>query len=425
MDLTKPSIKNLAKDFGSGKEFISGLFLDETANILYSLDINGGILTALNLKNGSKKTAKIGGRPYDILRSRSGSLYVSDWAGKQVLAISPDDLSVLARIPVGEHPNQLILHPKDDRLFAACASSNQVSVIDTKKNIVAETISTSLFPKAPEGSTPCALAVAPDGEMLYVANADNNCMAVIDIEKANESIVKGFIPTGWYPTAIAVSLDNKNILIGVGKGLQTKPNPLFTEEQKKEKSKDITEAVAKKMLPFPYIGTTLSGALSIVAIPDEKQLKEYTNQVYRNCPYSDSLLTASPHNEKTAIPTKIGDPSPIKYILYIIKENRTYDQVFGDMKKGNGDPALVMYGEKVTPNHHKLAEEFVLLDNLYCNGQVSRDGHPWSTMAYGTDYISRDWQLTYSGRRGVDDDDEGHLSNAPSGYLWDACARAS
>jgi hypothetical protein len=120
----------------------------------------------------------------------------------------------------------------------------------------------------------------------------------------------------------------------------------------------------------------------------------------------------------------VGDPSPIKYVIYIIKENRTYDQVFGDLKQGNGDPSLVMFGEEVTPNHHKLARGFVVLDNLYCNGQVSRDGHPWSTMAYNTDYIARDWHLTYSRRKGVEDDDEGNLSNAPAGYLWDACARA-
>ena len=112
-------------------------------------------------------------------------------------------------------------------------------------------------------------------------------------------------------------------------------------------------------------------------------------------------------------------------MIYIIKENRTYDQVFGDISRGNGDPSLVMFGEEVTPNHHKLADQYVLLDNLYCNGHVSKDGHPWSTMAYNTDYVARDWALTYSGRRGIDDDDEvgGELSNAPSGYIWDACKR--
>ena len=158
-------------------------------------------------------------------------------------------------------------------------------------------------------------------------------------------------------------------------------------------------------------------------VPDDKTLAAYTETVYKNCPYSDKLLTDAPYPEKTAIPTRVGEPSPIKYVLYIIKENRTYDQVFGDLNRGNGDPSLVMFGRDVTPNHHKLAEEFVLLDNLYCNGHVSADGHPWSTMAYNTDYIARNWALTYSGRAGVQDDDDGDLSNAPSGYLWDACAQ--
>src|SRR5205823_3300867 len=151
--------------------------------------------------------------------------------------------------------------------------------------------------------------------------------AVIDVEKKNESIVKGFLPTGWYPTAVAVTPDSKQILIGVGKGNQTKPNPLYTPEQMKQKEKDEVKQLAKRLLPYPYIGTTLSGSLSIVPVPDEKQLKEYTAMVYRNCPYSDDLLTAAPYPTKTAIPTKVGDPSPIKYVIYIIKENRTYDQV--------------------------------------------------------------------------------------------------
>ncbi len=158
-------------------------------------------------------------------------------------------------------------------------------------------------------------------------------------------------------------------------------------------------------------------------VPDDKTLASYTETVYKNCPYSDRLLTDAPHPRKTAIPTKVGDPSPIKHIIYIIKENRTYDQVLGDLTRGNGDPSLVMFGRDVTPNHHALAEEFVLLDNLYCNGHVSADGHPWSTMAYNTDYLARNWALTYSRRAGIADDDEGDLSRAPSGYLWDACAQ--
>jgi len=215
---------------------------------------------------------------------------------------------------------------------------------------------------------------------------------------------------------VAVTPDNKTLLVGVGKGNQTRPNPINKKNLKPAKDDPW-------LVPFPYIGTTLSGALSIVPVPDENKLIDYTAKVYRNCPYSDNLLSGAPYPHKTAIPSKVGEPSPIKYVIYIIRENRTYDQVFRDIKQGNGDPSLVMFGENVTPNAHKLARDFVLLDNLYCNGQVSRDGHPWSTMAYHTDYIARDWHLTYSGRTGVDDDDEGNLSKAPSGYLWDACAR--
>jgi YVTN family beta-propeller protein len=412
--MTDAQRAELKKKLRGPGEFKSGLTLDARNQVLYSLDINGGKLKALNPKDGSiLRSAPCGKRPYDVALSRDHTrLYASDWAGASVLVLNPSDLTIAAKIEVGEHPNQLAVHPTDERIFVACGSSNSVAMIDGKRNVVAERIMTSLFPKAPEGSTPDALVIAPDGRTLYVANADNNCVAVIDIAVPNQSQVRGFIPTGWYPTAVAVTPDGKTILIGVGKGNETKPNPI---------DKEIKPASGKRR--YPYIGTLLSGSLSIVPAPNERELAEYTAQVYRNCPYSDKVLEGVPSQYRTAIPMKVGDPSPIKHIIYIIKENRTYDQVFGDMQEGNGDPSLVMFGEEVTPNHHKLAREFVLLDNLYCNGQVSRDGHPWSTMAYNTDYIARDWTLTYSGRKGVDDDEQGHLSKAPSGYLWDACAR--
>lgn len=405
--------------FGSGKRpFSSGTALDTKRNVLYSLDINYGKLTATDL-SGKKppKTVELGGRPYDIAIAPNGSrLYVSEWSTGMVLAINPEDLLVTAKISVGVHPNQFAVSPTDDRIFVACASTNNVAVIDTHRGVVTESIFTALFPKAPEGSTPDAVAISPDGKSLYVANADNNCVAAVDISVPSQSQVRGFIPTGWYPTAVAVTPDGKSLLIGVGKGNQTHPNPLFKDPDEIKKREG-------RQLPFPYIGTTLSGSLSIVPMPSAAELAAYTETVYRNCPYSDKLLASVPHGEKTAIPTKVGDPSPIKYVLYIIKENRTFDQVFGDMGRGNCDPELVMFGAEVSPNHHKLANEFVLLDNLYCNGHVSVDGHAWSTMAYNTDYIAKNWAITYSGRPGVKDDDEGNLQKAPSGYIWDACAR--
>jgi len=408
--------------------FKAGLAFDRATKTLYSLDIDAGTLTATDT-TGQKpeRTAKVGQKPYDVAIARNGkTLYVSDWIGRAVLAVSPEDLRVVASIGVGEHPNQIALHPTDDRIFVACASSNCVSVIDTARGVVTETIMTGLFPKAPEGSTPDALAVSPDGDTLYVANADNNCVAVVDVEAPNRSQVKGFIPTGWYPSAVSVTPDGKTILIGVGKGNQTRPNPFrkeLAERIARAKPGEIPAEWKLWIASFPYIGTTLSGALSIVPVPDEKTLAAYTATVYRNCPYSDKLLTDAPYPTRTAIPTRVGDPSPIKHVIYVIKENRTYDQVLGDLPQGNGDPSLVMFGRDVTPNHHKLAEEFVLLDNLYCNGHVSVDGHPWSTMAYNTDYIAKEWALTYSRRAGIDMDDQGELAKAPSGFLWDACAR--
>lgn len=422
--------------------FRTGVCFDTASGSLYSLTIlakggnksfawgeastdnkTGGAITRIPVgKAESPLTVTCGTRPYDVSVARNKLLYVSDWADRCVLVVDPETLRTISRIPVGEHPNQLALHPKDDRLFVACASSNSVSVIDTATGTVQETIFTALFPQSPEGSTPDALCILPDGETLYVANADNNCIAVIDIEEPRKSQVQGFIPTGWYPTSVAVTPDEKHLLVGVGKGNQTKSNKPEAEKLNAALEKPAREGGYRR-IPFPHVGTTLSGALSIMKLPDEKKLKAYTDQVYRNCPYTDKLLTVAPSARKTAIPTKVGDPSPIKHVIYIIKENRTYDQVFSDIPRGNRDDSLLMFGEEISPNHHKLANEYVLLDNLYCNGHVSADGHPWSTMAYNTDYIARNWALTYSKRLGIDDDDDGDLSNAPSGYIWDSCKR--
>src|SRR5262249_33393534 len=192
--------------------FASGVCLAPDGQTLYALDIEAGTVTPVAADGTRGRPAPAGKRPYDVLPARNGTLlYVSDWAGREVLALDPKTLRTVARIPVGEHPNQMVLHPRDDRLFAACASSNCVSVIDACRGVVTETVYTSLSPKAREGSTRDALSVAPDGKPLFVANADNNCVAVIDIEEPNKSVVKGFIPTGWYPTAVAVTPDGKHL----------------------------------------------------------------------------------------------------------------------------------------------------------------------------------------------------------------------
>ena len=291
-------------------------------------------------------------------------------------------------------------------MFVANAGSNSVSVVREGK--VTETIKTSLDPQDPVGSTPDALALSPDGKRLYVANADNNDVAVIDTSNAAESRVLGFLPTGWYPSALAIAPDGKTLYIGTGKGLSFRGNPAATLPALSVRTQPIGS------LKYDYIGGILSGTVSVLRLPGTQGLKKYTRQVYANTP---GLV------QKTA---QIGPSLPaafgkIKHVLYIIRENRTYDQVFGDIKAGNGDPDLTIFGAQTTPNAHALATQYVLLDNLYCNGEVSEDGHKWCDAAYATDFIEKVWPSNYSSR-GEPDSDE-RVGVSPAGNLWDNCRR--
>ncbi|MFZ4628525.1 MAG: alkaline phosphatase family protein, partial [Blastocatellia bacterium] len=230
----------------------------------------------------------------------------------------------------------------------------------------------------------------------------------------DEGKVTGFIPTGWYPTAVRVSPDNRQLIVANGKGVASAANP---QGPKPNRVRDRTTQ---------YIGSMLKGTVSLIAMPTRAKLAQLTRRVYANSPYTDDLLKAArAPKEKTAIPVRVGDPSPIKHVIYVIKENRTYDQVLGDLKEGNGDPSLCLFGEDVTPNQHALAREFVLLDNFYVDAEVSADGHNWSMGAYATDYVEKTWPTNYS-RRGRTYDYEGSkkIARPTGGYIWDYCARA-
>ena len=343
----------------------------------------------------------VGRRPYAVTLSPDGqTLAVANWADASVSLLDPGPLTERARVPVGRRPNALAWG-KDGRLFVADSGDNAVSVIAGAT--LRETIKTSLDPRAPVGSTPDALVVSPDGRRLYVANADNNDVAVVDISRAQESRVLGFIPTGWYPSALAVSPDGRRLFIGTGKGLRFRPNATPGTRITSPNSVD----------GFDYIGNCLSGTVSVVDVPSAAHLAAYTRQVRANVP-----TPASP-----AVPQAVAETTfrKTKHVVYIIRENRTYDEDFGDIKQGNGDPSLCLFNRDVTPNAHTLADRYVLLDNLYCNGEVSEDGHQWCDAAYATDYTERAWPLSYGGR-GEPDEDDG-LGASPAGYLWDNCAR--
>ena len=174
---------------------------------------------------------------------------------------------------------------------------------------------------------------------------------------------------------------------------------------------------------FQHHGNQLNGLISFIDTPDASRLSTYTKQVYDNARYHDTLLENSEAAATTVIPTKVGEGSPIKHVLYIMKENRTYDQVFGDLKQGNGDPSLTLFGRDVTPNQHALAEQFVLLDNLYCSGEVSQDGQPWTTSAYATEFTQRAWTLELLEARRARHRRR-HLRSVARRYIWEL-ARSS
>lgn len=293
----------------------------------------------------------------------------------------------------------------------AYANSNSVSVIDVKARKVLENISTSLYPNAPTGSTTNGVTLSEDDKTLFIANADNNNLAVFNVEKPGESRSMGFIPTDWYPSAVKV-IGNR-IFVTNGKGGTSKPNPKGPNPYKKRDDS------------VQYIGELFKGTLSIIDMPDESSLAAYSKVVYENVPYTKELEMKAAGEPGNPIPQNVGDPSPIKYVFYIIKENRTYDQIFGDMPEGNGDSSLCLFPEHVTPNHHALAREFVLLDNFYVDAEVSADGHNWSMAAYANDYVEKTWPTSY-GQRGGTYDYEGsrQIAFPKDGFIWDYCKRA-
>jgi YVTN family beta-propeller protein len=349
--------------------------------------------------------------PYAIVLNKDGRrLFVSNWASESVSVIDTDTNKVIRTLHVGMNPNDMKLS-SDGRLFVACSNDNTIHVIDTKTLDVVERLSTTLTPFAPEGSTPDAIEIDDKRKLLYVANADNNSIAVIRIAERGHSAVIGFLPTGWYPSALALAEDGNTLFIGNSKGEEGHPD-----------LKSVGSPLASKWDGDETIKTLQKSSIEVLQVDNLRQnLPQWTREVIENTPYNDSLLSeARPPKEPTIVPREVGVQTPIKHVIYIIKENRTYDQEFGDIKGANGDPRLTIFGEDVTPNQHALAKQYVVLDNLYCDGEVSVDGHSWSNSAYATDFNQRYWPPTYAGRSNADPT-RAYIPAA--GHLWDLAAR--
>jgi YVTN family beta-propeller protein len=398
--------------YGAAKDktAVSWLAVSADGKFLYALNNSDESLYILETHGGrAVARLRVGDHPISAELSKDGrTLYVAALGSASVAIVdvsNPARPSVTATLATDSHPNDIVL-TSDDRLFVSCGNSNHVISFDLKTRQRLEVISTALGPKAPAGSTPNSLALSPGGEMLYVANADNNSVAVIDVEDRGKSRPLGFVPTGWYPTFVTTAADGKRIIVASGKGIGTGPNRV------KRPIDPIAPAVS-----FQHHGNQLNGLVSFIDTPEADRLGEYTKQVYDNALYRDALLETSGAGAESVIPTKVGEPSPIKHVLFIMKENRTYDQVFGDLKQGNGDPSLTLFGRDVTPNQHALAEQFVLLDNLYCSGEVSQDGQPWTTSAYATEFTQRAWTLSYSRHGALITG--GGISEQSTPYIWE------
>lgn len=402
-----------------------GIAVSEKLNKLFTVTLFDSSLYIFNIRTKALEAKKkLAGVPYTCLLSHDQStLYISLWGSRQILVYNIQSNTITERISVGSHPNEMCLSGKGQYLYVANSDDNSVSIIDVKENKVIETLNAALYPNAPSGSTSNSVALSEDNKTLYVANADNNCLAVFDVTTPSNSHSLGFIPVGWYPTNVKII--GKKLYVANGKGLHSMANPLGPNPvDKKEKVIYQHGDDTPQKLPVEYIAGLFKGALSIIDVPKPEQLKLYSRAVYTNTPYSKQKELLTQGEKGNPVPFKVGERSPIKHVFYLIKENRTYDQVLGDVKEGNGDTSLVLFGEQITPNQHKIVHNFALLDNFYVDAEVSMDGHNWSMGAYANDYLEKTWPTSYGGRGGYySGEGENEMGNNKDGFIWRNCQK--
>lgn len=414
------------------EDFIGDVQFDPEGRLLYAADVFRNQVLVINPQSGMViERFPTGRRPYRIVFHPDGkSFFVSSWADGTVYHHETMHGAVLEKVRLGAHTTDMLWlagRPGPDaargeeamgvpwwsaRLVVTASNTNNVYVVgvsETKELRLVESINLAMTPYHPAGMTPSALGLSPDGKRLFVACSDANAVAVADVS-GPRALPLGYIPAGWYPTAVRALADGRVVILN-GKGTQSYANPRGPQPHMPHAEE--------------YVARLQRGSAQIVPPFDEAQLAEYSRTVLANTPYRDKLLTDAGTPPGSVVPARPGDPTPIRHVIYIVKENRTYDQVFGDLKEGNGDPSLVMFGEASTPNHRKLAQEFVLLDNFYVNADVGAEGHNWSTAAIASDYVVKMWPNSYAQRRRHYDYEGGEpAAGPPSGYIWTQAAQA-
>lgn len=412
----------LPEPAAGGSPFPGGLATDEKGDKLFVTLSRNNTLAIITLKDNSIKQIPVEIAPYDIVLVSESKAYVTNWGGRipvegeSVYQSSGSDVLVDSKtgiassgtvsvvdlnsneqvksIRVGLHPCGMTLSA-EGKLYVACSNSDSISVIDTKTDEVIEKISVYLKEGTLFGSSPNDLSLSPDGKYLYVANGTDNAICVIKTETPAKVI--GYIPTGWYPGTVLSNKNGQKLYVANVKGTGSR-------NQRTDRG--------------GYNSHDHLGSVSIIDVPGEKELKKMTETVELNNSWVSDLndKVKSNKSKKVPVPEVAGQPSVFKHVVYIIKENRTYDQVFGDMEQGDGDTSLVQFGREITPNHHRLAETFVLLDNFYCSGVLSADGHQWTDEAIVTDYLEK----SFGGfTRSYPYDGDDPLAYASSGFIWD------
>lgn len=403
----------------------AGIEYDDAKGILYAVTKENNSLYVVDV--AKKAVLSVHALPAEaftcLLDKKKELLYISVWGARQILPFQISSKKFLPAIAVGDHPNEMVLTKMGNIMYVANANDNSVSVVDLRAGKEIEVLNAALVPNALEGSSTNGLALSVDEERLYIANADNNCLAVFEVEKPGQSKSLGFIPVGWYPTSLKVV--KGKLYVANGKGFSSFANPKGPNPIAKKQTVNYQKSDNTATAPSEYIGGLMKGTMSVFKEPSTQELAILSEAVYKNTPYTKESELNAEGEKGNPIPMKVGDASPIKYVYYILKENRTYDQVLSDVAGGNGDTTLLLFGEKYTPNQHKLVKDFVLLDNFYVDGEVSSDGHNWSTSAHATDYLEKTWPTSYGGRGG-NYDGEGNraIANPKNGFIWDYAKRA-
>ncbi|MCX8109231.1 MAG: phosphoesterase, partial [Verrucomicrobiae bacterium] len=417
---------------GRKEEIPSGLAVSEDGKKLYVVLNLSNRLAELDAFTGHVlRVWDVGFAPYDVVLV-GRKAYVSNWGGRRpdagsltgpggrgtrvrvdpvrhiasegsVTVIDLGENRVRMEILTGLHASAMCASPDGRYVVVANSASDNLSVIDAKTDEIIETVWVKSNPSELFGASPTALAFGRKGRRLFVCNGGMNAIGVIDFKPGKSQLV-GLVPVGWFPGAVVYDRRRDALYVANIKGIG--PGRLNSTTGRIE-----------------YNSHQYHGSLCLFRVPDDRDLKFHTATVLRNCrvPMIEaSRLPPRPNQPPRPVPEHVGEPSVFRHVVYIIKENRTYDQVLGDLEKGNGDASLCVFGEDVTPNQHKMVREFVLLDNTYCSGILSADGHQWTDTGYATDYMERSFAgFPRSYPDGMEDDDVDALAYSPAGFIWD------